>query len=222
MPQQNNTLDLIPDNRTELQKLQEYLQTGGDVDKLKGERKQMWQRVLIIDGIIRQYPNSKDQLRVMAEHPELKELSRTQLWRYRDATQELIGYTEKSKKPYQRLIANELVQKGLEMAEKMEAADEHAAAGRLWAEMLKTFIKLNALDVHDEDGSTHPEPNANLLVMVVDGQPRTVDLNNPASVPEDVRAMVVNAIFNDQTPENPDFIQDATYEELPDTGTEPE
>lgn len=222
MAQQNNTLDLIPDNRTELQRLQEYLQTGGDVASLSGERKKMWNRVLVVDGIIRQYPSSKDQLRVMAEHPELAELSRTQLWRYRDATQELIGYTEKSKKPYQRLIANELVQKGFDMAAKMEAADEHAAAGRLWAEMLKTFIKLNALDVHDEDGTGQPEPNANLLVIVAEGKPRTVDINNPASIPEDLRAMVVNAIFNDQTPQNPDFIQDAAFEELPDTGAKPE
>lgn len=217
MPKRNNTLELIPDNRTELQKLQEYLQKGGDVKALKPEWKTMWNRVLVIDGIIRQYPSSKDQLRVMKEHAELKELSRTQLWRYRDATQELIGLTEGSKKKYQRLIADELVQKGINMAEAMEAEGEHASAGRLWAEMIKTYIKLHALDVHDDDGASKPEPNANLLVMVVDGKPRTIDLNNPASIGEDVRSMVVNAIFNDQTPANPDFIQDATFEELPDT-----
>lgn len=219
MPKHNNTLELLPDNRTELQKLQEYLQKGGDVNGLKPEWQQMWHRVLIIDGIIRQYPSSKDQLRIMREHADLKELSRTQLWRYRDATQELIGLTEGSKKKYQRLIADELVQKGINMAETMEAEGEHAAAGRLWAEMIKTYIKLHALDVHDDDGAHRPEPNANLLVVVADGKPRTVDLANPASITEDVRAMVVNAIFNDQTPSSPDFIQDATFEELPDTTT---
>jgi len=217
MAKRNNTLELIPDNRTELQKLQEYLQKGGDVKGLKPEWRQMWDRVLLVDGIIRQYPSSKDQLRVMREHPELQTLSRTQLWRYRNATQELIGLTESSKKKYQRLIADELVQKGINMAEAFDKAGESAAAGRLWAEMIKTYIKLHALDVHDDDSTEKHEPNANLLVVVGNGgQPQTIDLNNPAAINEDMRAMVVNAIFNDQTPSTPDFIQDATFEELPD------
>lgn len=216
----NNTLDTLPDNRTELQKLQEYLQKGGDVKGLPDKWQTMWQRILVVDGIIRQYPSNKDQLQHMQEHPELKELSRTQLWRYRDATQELIGFTESSKKKYQRLIANEMVQKGINMAERMEKAGEHAAAGRLWSEMIKHYIKLHALDVHDDDGTSQPEPNANLLVMIVEGKPRTIDLNNPTNIPAEVRQMVVNAIFQDQTPTSPDFIQDATFEELPPTTAE--
>lgn len=217
MAKRSNTLELIPDNRTDLQKLQEYLQKGGDVKGLKPDQREMWDRVLLIDGIIRQYPSSKDQLRVMREHPELAQLSRTQLWRYRDATQELIGLTEGSKKKYQRLIADELVQRGITMAEAMDAAGEAASAGRLWAEMIKTYIKLHALDVHDDDTENKQEPNANLLVVVGgNGAAQTIDLNNPAAITPEMRTMVVNAIFNDQTPSNPDFITDADFEELPD------
>jgi hypothetical protein len=214
MPKRNDTLNVLPDNRTELQKLQEYLQKGGSVKGLPKEWKQMWDRILLIDGIIRQYPSSKDQLRQMREHPELQDLSRTQLWRYRDATQELIGFTESSKKKYQRLIADELIQKGLQIAEGLDEAPK----ARLFADMVKQYIKLHALDVHDDDGSKVPEPNANLLVIVSEGKPRTIDLNRPDTISEDVRHMVVNAIFNDQTPQSPDFIQDATFEELPDKG----
>jgi hypothetical protein len=213
---QSETLSTLPDNRTELQKLQEFIQKGGNVRGLPDKWKDMWNRILVVDGIIRQWPSSKDQLRVMREHPELSEMSRTQLWRYRDATQELIGFTESSKKKYQRLIANEMLQKGFDMATAMYEAEEHAAASRLWGDMLKQYIKLHALDVHDDDGASAPEPNANLLVMVVDGKPRTIDLNNPADLGEDVRQMVVNAIFQDQTPTSPEFITDATFEELPD------
>lgn len=211
MAKRNETLQLIPDTRTELQKLQEYLQKGGDVKGLKPEWKQMWDKVLLIDGIIRQYPSSKDQLQKMREHPELQELSRTQLWRYRDATQELIGHTETSKKKYQRLIADELIQKGFELAERVDDS-------RLFADMVKQYIKLHALDVHDDDGAARPEPNANILVLVQDGKPRTIDLNRPDTIDADVRAMVVNAIFQDQTPNSPDFITDAEFTELPHTG----
>ena len=211
MAKRNDTLQLIPDNRTELQKLQEYLQKGGDVKGLKPEWKQMWDKVLLIDGIIRQYPSSKDQLQKMREHPELQELSRTQMWRYRDATQELIGHTETSKKKYQRLIADELIQKGFDLAEKVEDS-------RLFADMVKQYIKLHALDVHDDDGAARPEPNANILVIVQDGKPRTIDLNRPDTIDANVRQMVVNAIFQDQTPTSPEFITDAEFTELPDTG----
>lgn len=211
MAKRNDTLKLIPDNRTELQKLQEYLQKGGDVKGLKPEWKQMWNKVLLIDGIIRQYPSSKDQLQKMRDHPELQEMSRTQMWRYRDATQELIGYTETSKKKYQRLIADELIQKGFDLAEKVEDS-------RLFADMVKQYIKLHALDVHDDDGATKPEPNANILVMVADGKPRTIDLNRPDTIDANVRQMVVNAIFQDQTPSSPEFITDAEFTELPNTG----
>lgn len=218
MPKRNDTLNLIPDNRTELQKLQEYLQKGGDVQGLPKEWKAMWNRVLVIDGIIRQYPSSKDQLQKMREHPELRELSRTQLWRYRDATQELIGHTETSKKKYQRLIADELIQKGLNIAEGMVILGEPASGSRLFADMVKQYIKLHALDVHDDDGAARPEPNANILVLVQDGKPRTIDLNRPDTIDADVRQMVVNAIFQDQTPTSPEFITDAEFTELPDTG----
>ena len=211
MAKRNDTLQLIPDTRTELQKLQEYLQKGGDVKGLKPEWKQMWDKVLLIDGIIRQYPSSKDQLQKMREHPELQELSRTQLWRYRDATQELIGHTETSKKKYQRLIADELIQKGFKLAEACED-------NRLFADMVKQYIKLHALDVHDDDGAARPEPNANILVLVQDGKPRTIDLNRPDTIDANVRQMVVNAIFQDQTPNSPEFITDAEFTELPDTG----
>ena len=211
MAKRNDTLQLIPDTRTELQKLQEYLQKGGDVKGLKPEWKQMWDKVLLIDGIIRQYPSSKDQLQKMREHPELQELSRTQLWRYRDATQELIGHTETSKKKYQRLIADELIQKGFKLAEACEDT-------RLFADMVKQYIKLHALDVHDDDGAARPEPNANILVIVQDGKPRTIDLNRPDTIDANVRQMVVNAIFQDQTPNSPEFITDAEFTELPDTG----
>jgi hypothetical protein len=211
MAKRNDTLQLIPDTRTELQKLQEYLQKGGDVKGLKPEWKQMWDKVLLIDGIIRQYPSSKDQLQKMREHPELQELSRTQLWRYRDATQELIGHTETSKKKYQRLIADELIQKGFKLAEACEDT-------RLFADMVKQYIKLHALDVHDDDGAARPEPNANILVLVQDGKPRTIDLNRPDTIDANVRQMVVNAIFQDQTPTSPEFITDAEFTELPHTG----
>jgi hypothetical protein len=211
MAKRNDTLQLIPDTRTELQKLQEYLQKGGDVKGLKPEWKQMWDKVLLIDGIIRQYPSSKDQLQKMREHPELQELSRTQMWRYRDATQELIGHTETSKKKYQRLIADELIQKGFKLAEACEDT-------RLFADMVKQYIKLHALDVHDDDGAARPEPNANILVIVQDGKPRTIDLNRPDTIDANVRQMVVNAIFQDQTPNSPEFITDAEFTELPDTG----
>jgi hypothetical protein len=218
MAKRNDTLQLIPDNRTELQKLQEYLQTGGDVKGMKPEWQEKWQRVLLIDGIIRQYPSSKDQLRIMKDHPELQQLSRTQLYRYREATQEIIGLTETSKKKYQRLIADELIQKGLNIAEGMVCLNEMASGSRLFADMIKQYIKLHGLDIPDDEANARPEPNANLLVLVMDGQPRTIDLNRPDTIDAEVRQQVVNAIFQDQTPTTPDFIEDAKFTELPDTG----
>lgn len=203
-------MELIPDNRTDLQRLQEYLIKGGGVDGLSDKQREMWDKVLAVDGIIRQYVSPKDQLEIMRSHELLKNMSRTQLWRYRDAAQEIIGYTEKNKKPYLRLIAAEKIAKGFTIAEKNDD-------GRLWAAMVKEYIKLNGLDNHDEDAAHKPEPPANILVLVADGQPRTIDLNNPTTIDAETRNKVVQAIYHDQTPDSPTFITDVEHEELPTT-----
>lgn len=199
MARNSHTLSYLPDNRDELQKLSEHLTTGGSVVGLKEEWVDIWERIQVADRIIRNYTSSKAQLEKLRAHELFASMSRTQLWRYRDAVQEIYGATEKGNKRYKRLIAEQMIHKGLKLAKKNDD-------GRLFAAMIKQYCTIHGLDNHDEDDTKPLEPQANLMVVVVDGEAKQFDLNNPEDIPEEVRAVVVETIFHSQTPKEPTFL----------------
>ena len=72
--------------------------------------------------------------------------------------------------------------------------------------MLKQYCTLHGLDIHDDESAKPMEPQANIMVVVLDGKPMQFDLNNPSSIPEDVKAQVIETIFHSQTPDEPSFL----------------
>ncbi len=199
MARNSDTLNYLPDNRTELQKLSEHLTTGGSVEGLKPEWVEMWERIKAANDIMRNYTSSKAQLARIKDHPLFANMGRTQLWRYRDAVQEIYGATEQGNKRYKRLIAEQLIHKGLKLAKKMDD-------GRLYAAMLKQYCTIWGLDNFDDESAKPIETQANIMVVVLDGKPQQFDLNNPEDIPEEIRAHVVETIFHSQTPKQPTFL----------------
>ena len=116
MPRNSDTLSILPDKRDELEKLSEYLTTGGNATGIKPEWITLWDRIKAADGIMRNYVSNSQQLQKISKHVLFVGLSRTQIWRYRDAVQEIYGATQGGNKRYKRLIADELIQKGFKLA----------------------------------------------------------------------------------------------------------
>lgn len=199
-------LQLIPDKRSELQKLTEYLKKGGDIDGLSDDWKLKWDRILAIDGIMRKNWSEKTQMKLLKKHELFSALSRTQIWRYRTACEEIIGTNHKPNKKYLRVIAGEMINKGFAMAKRLDD-------GRLWASMVKEYINLHALDVQDDDENRAPEPNANVLVLMMGDESMALDLNNPANIPIETRNQVVEVLYQSQTCVTPAFL-DVKAEEV--------
>lgn len=202
----SNTLEYLPDNRTELQKLTEHLTTGGSVDGLPEKWVEMWERIKAADSIMRSFVSPKMQREKIAEHELFQGMSRAQLWRYQDAVQEIHAFTEKMNKAYLRLIHTENIQKGLKLAKKWKN-------DKLYAAMMKEYRETWDLGNFDDESNRPIEPQANVLVIVNTGGDAThdaqYDLTKPHTIPLEIRHRVLSTVYHSQTPENTSFLDAA-------------
>jgi hypothetical protein len=193
----SNKLQLIPDRKEEIDAAIEYVMTGQPPENMPARYKEIIDTVHKVDDVIRHYVGDKEQLNALRSDTKFSNMSRTQLYRYRDAARQFIGSTHISNKGYDRLLLRAKIQKGFEMAEKLEDT-------KLFASMVKEFREdIRSMPDNDEDQA----PVANVLVIVNDGQPEVLDLTDPSKIPAQHRKAVVAALFNTETPQNPsDFI----------------
>lgn len=199
----SDTLQLLPDNRTELQHLAEYVTTSGDVGDIPERWKTVWDRVLVAERIMRNYVSTNKARKVITGHELFADLSRTQVWRYMDAVGEIFGKTEQGNKLFKRLILEHKIAKGLKLAEQWED-------GSFYARCLKEYRELWGADGW-EDAEKRLEPTANLMVLIMgdDGNDLTIDISNPTNIPEQYKPRVLAAIFQGQTPKSPSSFLDA-------------
>ena len=189
----SNRLQLIPERKEEIDAALEYVMTGQSPEKMPAKLKDIIDTVHKVDDVIRHYVGDKEQLNALRSDSKFKEMSRTQLYRYRDAAKQLIGSTHISNKGYDRLLLRAKIQKGFELAEKVEDT-------RLFAAMVKEFREdIKSMPDNDEEQA----PVANVLVIVNDGTPEVLDLTDPSKIPAKHRKAVVAALFNQEQFDNP-------------------
>ncbi|MGB1316661.1 MAG: hypothetical protein ACPG5W_00570 [Flavobacteriales bacterium] len=195
----SDTLQLLPDNRTELQQLAEFVTTDGDVSNIPEKWQKLWERILVAERIMRNYVSTNKARKMISSHEVFKDLSRTQVWRYMDAVGEIFGKAEKGNKLFKRLILEQKIAKGLKLAEKWED-------GSFFARCLKEYRELWGADGW-EDAEKRIEPTANIMVLILgdDGEDVTIDITNPTAIPEQYKPRVLAAIFQSKKLTNPAF-----------------